>query len=71
MYEAQEPQNQVLDWYRQSLKMYHWSVADNSTEPVVTATSGGYTVTVRVSRGATRTYPSQIAIYYSYPKTRD
>jgi len=69
-YLAQEDQNQVLDWYRQSLQMYHWSVADNKDEPVITATSGGYTATVRVARGKSRLYPTQFSIYYSYPKTK-
>lgn len=60
---VQEDQAQVLDWYRQSLKIYQWKVIEMPAQPnLITAASRDGTLSVRVGPTHTPGYRSEVII---------
>jgi len=64
-----EDQEQVMDWYRGSLKMYNWVVLPSTSDAnLIAAHLAGNSLSVRVSRSTSRSYRSEVVISYKFAK---
>ena len=65
---TEEP-DQVLDWYRSSLKMYNWTMVPDTSDPnLIAGHLSGNSIGVRVIRSTSPSYRSEIVISYKCGK---
>lgn len=63
---TEEP-DAVMDWYRNSLKMYSWTVMPATSDPnLVAAHQAGNTLTIRANRSSSPSYRSEIVISFKF-----
>jgi hypothetical protein len=64
-----EEPNQILDWYRQSLKLYKWTIVPQSPESQqVSAVKDGNTFSVMINPSRTAGCRTVVVLNYKYAK---
>lgn len=64
-----ESEPEILDWYKQALKMYSWRIMENGpNERCVSAMQGNNTFTVRISPSRVPGYRTLIVLSFKFGK---